>query len=94
MAKKLSDDEFMSAAYGTKMIKQADGVTPGNFDGFVIAEDDSVVTEVLSGSKNLTTELGLGAGRTFKQGNPIRSGKIITSITVGTGTVNAINAKP
>jgi len=94
MAKKLSDQEFMSAAYGTKMIKSGDGTITGNFDGFVIAEDDSVVSEVLHDARNLTTELGVGALRTFKQTNIIRHAKLMTSITVTTGTVNAINAKP
>lgn len=94
MARKLSDQEFMSAAYGTRLIMASEGVVTGDFDGFVIAEDDSVVSRVLHDDNNLNSELGVGTGRAFKQTNVVRHAKLMTSITVETGVVNAIKAKP
>lgn len=97
MPKKLTADEWSRATFGTKMIKAADGATTspnGAFDGFVIAEDDTVVIAVLDISGNdITSVLGLGVGRTFEKGNPVTYGGLMASIEVSAGTVNGINAK-
>lgn len=98
MARKLTTDEFAKAAFGTKIIKATDGATTSNtgaFDGFVIAEDDSVITVVLDDKgNNVTSLLGLGAGRAIKKGNTVTFPGLMGSITVGTGTINAIKARP
>lgn len=91
---KLSPNEFLAAQYGDKRFG-IETVT-GNFDGFYISEDASIVTEVLDKNSNdITAALGVGAGKNLSKGDVYRHASAgISSITCTAGHGIAVNANP
>jgi len=88
MAKKLTGLDYLSRANGTKRF----GVETinGAFSGFTISQSATIITVVMSGSLDITSTMGLGAGKNLYPGEEHCSDQVITSITCSAGSGVAI----
>lgn len=82
----------LTAQWGTKQITEPGEIT-GEFFGFSVAED-TVISAVYAGSKNVTYELIDNPGQPFMQGEVHRTaGGLITKIVLVSGVIIVYNKR-